>query len=95
MVKVPMLKLGQEIDGLILSEVLIDNIMDRFFSSKETIPCFNDKGVKVGDVKNMNLAEDIVYFHIDFHKEIEDVEYSQAKPGIEYAARILKVQVSQ
>jgi hypothetical protein len=91
MTKVPMLKVGQDSDGLILSQPLISDMLERFYASKETIPCFNDKGTKVGDVKQMSLNNDVVYFHIDFK---EGQTYENAKPGIEYAARVLEVKVS-
>lgn len=86
-----MLKTDMVVDGLILSKLIIDNILDRFFSSQRTIPCMAPTGEKIGDVKNMTLENDIVYFHVDFTSENN---YQYAKPVVEYAARVLQVRLS-
>lgn len=89
MIKVPVFKCGQNINGLTVSDALVDSMFDRFFTSKKTIPCFKDNQ-KIGDVKFLTKEDDIIYFHIDFHTE-EDLTGKSIKPALEYAAQCIRV----
>ena len=72
-VVVPMYRIGQNLNGLVLTRETIVSFMERFMNIQKKVPCYNSQKQEVGQLTFIDLQEDIVYFHIELDKQYREV----------------------